>query len=139
MAAPITAQLAYDLEFFTDFARLYPIRPERDDIYSSDPARAENFAFQQSAPQGAYLIMAIHAVGLDADSMGGINTDAADAEFLGGRNWKSNLLCNIGYGDLKGIRAHGSTATVSTRSATSSDGPAIRPDTKKARWEAGLF
>ena len=126
MAAPITARLAYDLEFFTDFARLYPIRPERADIYSSDPARAENFAFQQSALQGAYLIMAIHAVGLDAGSMGG-------------RSWKSNLLCNIGYCDLKGIRAHGSTATVSTRSATSSDGPAIRPDTKKARWEAGLF
>jgi len=79
VAAPITARLAYDLEFFTDFARLYPIRPERADIYSSDPARAENFAFQQSALQGAYLIMAIHAVGLDAGSMGGINTDAADA------------------------------------------------------------
>ncbi len=104
MAAPITARLAYDLEFFTDFARLYPIRPERADIYSSDPARAENFAFQQSALQGAYLIMAIHAVGLDAGSMGGINTDAADAEFLRGRNWKSNLLCNIGYGDLTGIK-----------------------------------
>ena len=104
MAAPVTALLAYDLEFFTDFAKLYPIRPEMADMYSSDPARAEKFAFQQSTLQGAYLIMAIRAVGLDAGAMGGFNTDAADAEFLSGKNWKSNFLCNIGYGDLEGIK-----------------------------------
>jgi 3-hydroxypropanoate dehydrogenase len=104
MAAPVTALLAYDLEFFTDFAKLYPIRPEMADMYSSDWARAEKFAFQQSSLQGAYLIMAIRAVGLDAGAMGGFNTDAADAEFLKGKNWKSNFLCNIGYGDLEGIK-----------------------------------
>ena len=104
MAAPVTALLAYDLEFFTDFAKLYPVRPEMANMYSSDPARAEKFAFQQSTLQGAYLIMAIRAVGLDAGAMGGFNTDAADAEFLSGKNWKSNFLCNIGYGDLEGIK-----------------------------------
>ena len=47
--------------------------------------------------------MAVRAVGLDAGGMGGFDTDAADKAFLNGKNWKSNFLCNIGYGDLAGI------------------------------------
>ena len=104
MAAPVTALLAYDLDFYTNFAKLYPVRPEMGERFANDAAVAKHFAFQQSTLQGAYLIMAIRAVGLDAGAMGGFNTDAADAEFLGGKNWKSNFLCNIGYGDLEGIK-----------------------------------
>lgn len=104
MAAPVTALLAYDLDFYTNFAKLYPVRPELGERFASDAAVAGHFAFQQSTLQGAYLIMAVRAVGLDAGAMGGFNTEAADAEFLKGRNWKSNFLCNIGYGDLEGIK-----------------------------------
>lgn len=104
MAAPVTALLAYDLEFYKDFAKLYPVRPEMGDRYRDDAALAEKFAFQQSTLQGAYLILAIRAVGLDAGAMGGFNTDLADETFLAGKNWKSNFLCNIGYGDLEGIK-----------------------------------
>jgi 3-hydroxypropanoate dehydrogenase len=104
MAAPVTALLAYDLEFFTNFAKLYPIRPEMGERFANDAAVAQHFGFQQGTLQGAYLIMAIRAVGLDAGAMGGFNTEAADAEFLAGKNWKSNFLCNIGYGDLEGIK-----------------------------------
>ena len=104
MAAPVTALLAYDLEFYEDFARNYPVRPEMGDRFRNDAAVAEKFAFQQSTLQGAYLIMAIRAVGLDAGAMGGFNADLADETFLAGRNWKSNFLCNIGYGDLEGIK-----------------------------------
>lgn len=104
MVAPVTALLAYDLDFYTDFAKLYPVRPELGERFASDAAVAEHFAFQQSTLQGAYLIMAVRAVGLDAGGMGGFNTEAADAEFLNGKNWKSNFLCNIGYGDLEGIK-----------------------------------
>jgi 3-hydroxypropanoate dehydrogenase len=104
MAAPVTALLAYDLEFFSNFAKLYPVRPEMADMYSSNPGLAEKFSFQQSTLQGAYLIMAIRAIGLDAGAMGGFKTDVADEEFFQGKNWKSNFLCNIGYGDLEGIK-----------------------------------
>lgn len=104
MAAPVTALLAYDLEFFDDFAQNYPVRPEMAERFKNDAAVAEKFAFQQSTLQGAYLIMAIRAVGLDAGAMGGFNTDLADETFLAGKNWKSNFLCNIGYGDLEGIK-----------------------------------
>ena len=99
MAAPITARLAYDLEFFTDFADLYPIRPERANIYSSDPARAENFAFQQSALQGAYLIMAARAMGLDCGPMSGFDNAKLDEAFFAGTTWRSNFLVNLGKGD----------------------------------------
>ena len=104
MAAPVTALLAYDLEFFDDFAQNYPVRPEMAERFKNDATVAEKFAFQQSTLQGAYLIMAIRAVGLDAGAMGGFNTDLADETFLAGKNWKSNFLCNIGYGDLEGIK-----------------------------------
>lgn len=104
MKAPVTALLAYDLDFYTNFAKLYPIRPEMGNQYRDDPARAEKFAFQQGTLQGAYMIMAIRAIGLDAGAMGGFDAAAADAAFLVGTRWKSNFLCNIGYGDLEGIK-----------------------------------
>ena len=104
MAAPVTALLAYDNDFHEDFAQNYPVRPEMAERFRNDAAVAEKFAFQQSTLQGAYLIMAIRAVGLDAGAMGGFNADLADQTFLSGKNWKSNFLCNIGYGDLEGIK-----------------------------------
>ena len=104
MLAPVTALLAYDLEFHEDFAQNYPVRPEMAERFRNDAAVAEKFAFQQGTLQGAYLIMAIRAVGLDAGAMGGFNTVMADEVFLRGKNWKSNFLCNIGYGDLEGIK-----------------------------------
>ena len=104
MAAPVTALLAYDLEFFDDFAQNYPVRPELGERFKTDAAVAERFAFQQCTLQGAYLIMAVRAVGLDAGAMGGFNANLTDETFLSGKNWKSNFLCNIGYGDLDGIK-----------------------------------
>lgn len=104
MAAPVTALLAYDLEFFDDFAQNYPVRPELGERFKTDAAVAEKFAFQQCTLQGAYLIMAVRAVGLDAGAMGGFNANLTDETFLSGKNWKSNFLCNIGYGDLEGIK-----------------------------------
>ena len=104
MAAPVTALLAYDLDFYTNFGELYPVRPEMGERFANDADVARHFSFQQITLQGAYLIMAIRAVGLDAGAMGGFNTEAADAEFLAGKNWKSKFLCNIGYVDLEGIK-----------------------------------
>ena len=104
MAAPVTALLAYDLEFYKDFEQNYPVRPEMAERFRNDADVARHFAFQQGTLQGAYLILAIRAVGLDAGAMGGFNVDLANETFLQGKNWKSNFLCNIGYGDLEGIK-----------------------------------
>ena len=71
---------------------------------SRTPLAAEAFAMHQSTMQGAYLILAIRAVGLDAGAMLGFDRQAADKAFLEGTTWRSNFLCNIGYGDLEGIK-----------------------------------
>ena len=104
MLAPATAVLAYDIEFFNDFPRLFPMRPQMADQWKSDAEAAETFAMHQSTMQGAYLILAIRAVGLDAGGMLGFNREATDKEFFEGTTWKSNFLCNIGYGALEGVK-----------------------------------
>ena len=104
MIAPVTAILGYDNMFWKDFALNYPIRPEMGDRFKDNEALAEKFAFQMATLQGAYFIMAVRAVGLDAGGMGGFDNAKVDAEFFAGTTVKSNFLCNIGYGDLSGIK-----------------------------------
>ena len=104
MAAPVVALLAYDTRFFDDFPRLYPIRPEMADRWKSDEAAAVELASHQSTMQGAYLILAIRAVGLDSGPMLGFDREAADRAFFDGTSLKSNFLCNIGYGALEGVK-----------------------------------
>lgn len=104
MLAPVTALIAYDVNFYEHLPKLYPIRPEMKDRFEADAALAQDFAYQNGSLQGAYFILAVRAVGLDAGAMGGFDREAADKEFFAGTTFKSNFLCNIGYGDLEGIK-----------------------------------
>jgi 3-hydroxypropanoate dehydrogenase len=104
MKAPVVAILGYDNTFWKDFPKFYPIRPEMAERHKEDPAVAEHFAFQQATLQGAYFIMAVRAVGLDAGAMGGLNPQAVNEEFFKDSPVKVNFVCNIGYGDLSGIK-----------------------------------
>lgn len=104
MAAPVVALVAYDTRFFDDFPRLYPIRPEMAERWKSDEAAALELASHQGTMQGAYLILAIRAVGLDSGPMLGFDREAADRAFFDGTSLKSNFLCNIGYGALEGVK-----------------------------------
>jgi 3-hydroxypropanoate dehydrogenase len=104
MIAPATAIIGYDNSFWKDFAKNYPIRPEMAERFKGDENVAEKFAYQQATLQGAYFIMAVRAVGLDAGGMGGFDNAKVDEEFFAGTTVKSNFLVNIGYGDLSGIK-----------------------------------
>ena len=104
LIAPVTAIVGYDNTFWKDFALNYPIRPEMGDRFKDNEALAEKFAFQMGTLQGAYLILAVRAVGLDAGAMGGFDNAKVDEVFFAGTPVKSNFLCNIGYGDLSGIK-----------------------------------
>ncbi len=104
LAAPVTALIAYDVNFFEQLSRLNPARPEMKDRFVGNAAVAEDFAYMNGTLQGAYFIMAIRAVGLDAGAMGGFDKKAADEEFFKGTSYRSNFLCNIGYGDVVGIK-----------------------------------
>ncbi|MDA1325372.1 MAG: malonic semialdehyde reductase [Proteobacteria bacterium] len=104
MLAPVTALIATDLNYFDNFEKLYPPRPEMKERHASDAAFAAKFGLQQGTLQGAYFIIAARALGLDCGAMGGFDAAKADAAFLASTSWKSNFLCNIGYADLSGIK-----------------------------------
>jgi len=100
MAAPATAIIGYDLEFHAH-------RPTGERLLrglADEPEKAREVAFRNGSLQGAYLIMAARALGLDCGPMSGFNNDGVDKEFFAGTAIKSNFLCNLGYGDRTGMR-----------------------------------
>ena len=68
---------------------------------------AQTAALRNSSLQGAYLILAVRALGLDAGPMSGFDNAGVDKEFFAGTDIRSNFLCNIGYGDASGMRPRG--------------------------------
>ena len=101
MAAPVTAIVAYDLAFHEQLPRVFPHKPQAKDgfVGEQNAAKRQTFAFRNGSLGGAYLIMAIRAVGLGAGPMSGFDNAAVDREFFPDGNVKSNFLCNIGVGD----------------------------------------
>ncbi len=98
MAAPVTAIVAYDPKFYDLLPRLFPHTDARS-WFAGDPVGAEAVARMNATLQGAYLILALRAVGLDTGPMGGFDAAAADAAFFPDGEAKSIFLINIGHGD----------------------------------------
>jgi len=98
MAAPATAIIAYDLEFYEKLPALVPHRDARSDFLGK-PELIRTTSCQSGTLQGAYLIIAARALGLDCGPMGGFDNAMVDAAFFPGGTIKSNFLCNLGYGN----------------------------------------
>jgi 3-hydroxypropanoate dehydrogenase len=96
--APVTAILAYDLEFWTHLPFLFP-HEDRRPMFEGKPAHIEATAFRNSTLQGAYFMIAARALGLDVGGMSGFSNEAVDEEFFAGTSLKSNFLINLGYAD----------------------------------------
>lgn len=103
MAAPVTAIVAQDMAFHDRLPTLAPHTDARAWFVGNDALIAET-AFRNSSLQGAYLIMAARALGLDCGPMSGFDKAKLDAAFFAGGTVKSNFLCNLGYGDPAGLR-----------------------------------
>jgi 3-hydroxypropanoate dehydrogenase len=101
MAAPVTAIIAYDSQFYEHMPRIFPHNPAAQSLYSGEDKKehALRTAFRNGSLQGAYFIIAVRAVGLDAGAMSGFNNAVVDQAFFPDGRYKSNFLCNIGYGD----------------------------------------
>jgi 3-hydroxypropanoate dehydrogenase len=97
MQAPCCVIVAYDTRFHDELPKLFPARDMRS-IFSGNEALIEETALRNSSLQGGYLIMAARALGLDCGPMSGFNAATLNAEFFPEGRWKSNFLCNIGYG-----------------------------------------
>ncbi len=103
MAAPVTVIVAYDPKFYEYLPQLFPHNPEAKSWFTTNDMLAATTAFRNGTLQGAYLILAARAVGLDAGPMSGFDNDVVDEEFLRWRGWRSNFLVNLGYGDPSGV------------------------------------
>lgn len=97
-AAPVTAIIAMDMTFYERLPKLFPQVDARS-WFAGNPALIESTAFRNSSLQGGYFILAARAVGLDCGPMSGFDNAKLDAAFFAGTPWKSNFLCNLGYGD----------------------------------------
>ena len=102
-SAPVTAILAFDSAFHDSLPKLFPHADARSWFAGNDKLIADT-AFRNSSMQIGYFIIAARAVGLDCGPMSGFDQAAVDAEFLSGTKWKSNILCNLGYGDASGLQ-----------------------------------
>jgi len=98
MAAPVTAIIAYDLEFYEQLPKLFPHTDARS-WFVGKPSYIQNTAFRNGTLQGAYFMLAARSLGLDCGPMSGFNNDAVDKTFFTNTSIRSNFLCNLGYGD----------------------------------------
>lgn len=98
MAAPVTAIVAYDLEFYELFPKLAPHRDGRR-IFAGKSALIEETVKRNGSLQGGYFIVAARALGLDCGPMSGFDRGKVDEAFFAGTSWRSNFLCNLGHGD----------------------------------------
>lgn len=103
MAAPMTVIVAHDPLFYDRLPDLFPHADARAWFTGSAAAAAET-AFRNGTLQGAYLILAARALGLDAGPMSGFDRDRLRAAFLAEEGWEPNFLVNIGYGDRASLK-----------------------------------
>ena len=96
--APVCAIIGYDLAFYEHLPRLFPHTNAKSWFEGKDEKIRET-AFRNGTLQAAYLIMAARALGLDCGPMTGFDPAGVDAAFFAGTTVKSNILCNLGYGD----------------------------------------
>ncbi|TSA17210.1 MAG: malonic semialdehyde reductase [Betaproteobacteria bacterium] len=101
MAAPVTAIIGYDTQFYELLPKLFPHNQNARGLFAGEEkkAHAETAAFRNGSMQGGYFILAARSIGLDCGPMSGFNNAKVDAEFFAGTGIKSNFLCNLGYGD----------------------------------------
>lgn len=101
LTAPVVVIVAHDVDFHEHMPKLFPHNPGMKANFDGDAKRGfrETFAFRNGTLQGAYLMLAARAVGLDCGPMSGFDNAKVDAEFFPDGRFKSNFLCNLGHGD----------------------------------------
>lgn len=98
LSAPVTVIVGYDAAFWEQLPMLFPHADVRA-MFSENAEEAELTAFRNSSLQGAWLMLAARALGLDCGPMSGFDSQRLDREFFAGTSIRSNFLCNLGYGD----------------------------------------
>jgi 3-hydroxypropanoate dehydrogenase len=117
MTAPVTVIVAYDLKFYENLSKLFPHSPGMAKMFRDNAELVEATAKRNSSLQGAYLMMAARALGLDCGPLSGFDNAKVDEEFFAAGkpcfgceqefftegHVKSNFICNLGYGDRSSL------------------------------------
>ena len=98
VAAPATLLIAHDKRFFDQLPQQFPAYDARP-LFEANPGLVESTALRNSSLQGAYLILAARALGLDAGPMSGFDAAAVNQAFFADGQYAVNFIVNLGYGD----------------------------------------
>jgi nitroreductase len=97
--APVTVIVGMDEKFYEKVPQLFPQRPQIADLFKG-PAGAVHM-MRNASLQGAYLILAARALGLDCGPMSGFDNAKLDQAFFAGTSIKSNFICSLGIGSTE--------------------------------------
>ncbi len=98
MAAPVTVIVAYDTRFHDLLPKAFPQVDARSWFEGNDEL-IEQTGRRNSALQGGYLMIAARALGIDCGPMSGFDAALVDRTFFPDGRYRSNFLCNLGYGE----------------------------------------
>jgi 3-hydroxypropanoate dehydrogenase len=102
MAAPVTVIIGNDFAFYEHLPRMFP-HADAKSWFTGNAELADMTAIRNGTLQGAYLMIAARAIGLDVGAMSGFDMPGVDKAFFEGTTVKSNFICNLGYGDPSGV------------------------------------
>lgn len=101
-SAPVTVIVAGDSRFYELMPLLYPARDFKT-LFENNETAVQDLIARNVPMQGAYMIIAARALGLDAGPMSGFDAAKVDAEFFPDGRWQANFICNLGYGVKAGL------------------------------------
>lgn len=104
MTAPATVIIGTDMKFYEKLPQLFPHTDARSWFVGNEKL-ADTTAFRNGTLQGAYLMIAARALGLDCGPMSGFDNAGVDGAFFAGTDVKSNFICGLGHGDPSGVFA----------------------------------
>ncbi|WP_300339120.1 malonic semialdehyde reductase [Accumulibacter sp.] len=106
LVAPATVIIATDTRFYEHLPTMFPAYDARP-MFAGNPELAASTAFRNGTLQGAYLILAARALGLDCGPMSGFDGDKLNAAFFPDGRYQANFLCNLGVGDPSALHPRG--------------------------------
>lgn len=101
-SAPVTVIIAGDTRFYEEMPKLFPSRDFASVFAGKDTVIADVLA-RNVALQGAYLIIAARALGLDCGPMSGFDAAKLNAAFFADGRWQANFICTLGYGQKDSV------------------------------------
>lgn len=102
LSAPVTVIIADEMMFWERLDYLFP-HEDRKPMFRGKDAYVDDTAARNATLQGAYMMMAARAIGLDCGPISGFDNKVVDETILAGTTMRSNFLLNLGYADETAI------------------------------------